>query len=221
LDGAFEQLPVDFWQQWRASMHMFAVVRAIQPLSHHVYASSACDTRERNGTGRAHRASTVNVMSMMLAPSRVYATPPASTSALHAQQREITQSHHSSIKFVSSLELTRYSQHAGVVTAAAELLDATQIETSVRCLMVLGMLLPHNPPAQQQLAANPAALYQLLKLLKQQEDMDAKVISRDLVRILMQDEGLKGQVEAAIRQASSEEAAEQGQCAEKAQEAAA
>lgn len=87
--------------------------------------------------------------------------------------------------------------------------------------MVLGMLLPHNPPAQQQLAANPAALYQLLKLLKQQEDMDAKVISRDLVRILMQDEGLKGQVEAAIRQASSEEAAEQGQCAEKAQEAAA
>lgn len=98
---------------------------------------------------------------------------------------------------------------AGVVTSAAELLDVTQIETSVRCLMVLGMLLPHSPSAQQQLANNPTALQQLLKLLKQQEDVDAKIISRDLVRILMQDEGMKGQVEAAIRQASSEEEQQQ------------
>lgn len=87
--------------------------------------------------------------------------------------------------------------------------------------MVLGMLLPHNPPAQQQLAANPAALQQLLKLLKQQEDMDAKLISRDLVQILLRDEALKGQVEAAIRQTSSEEAAEQEQRAEQTQEAVA
>lgn len=94
---------------------------------------------------------------------------------------------------------------AGVVTGAAELLSVTQLETAVRCLMVLGMLLPATPAAQQELAGNAPALQQLLKLLRQQEDMDAKIISRDLVRLLMQDEGLKGQVEAAIRQASSEE----------------
>lgn len=100
---------------------------------------------------------------------------------------------------------------AGVVKSAAELLSIDQLETSVRCLMVLGMLLPSSPAAQQQLAGDAAALQQLLKLLKQQEDLDAKIISRDLVRLLMQDEGLKGQIEAAIREAGSEGAAEQQQ----------
>lgn len=139
---------------------------------------------------------------------------------------------------------------AGVVASAAELLDVRQVETSVRCLMVLGMLCPHSPAAQQQLASNAQALQQLLALLKQQEDMDAKLISRwdprtgtrplcparnprsqrtkptnpnpfsscaccvkhrDLIRILMQDEGLKGQVEAAVRQASSQEQEQQEQ----------
>jgi hypothetical protein len=73
------------------------------------------------------------------------------------------------------------------------------------------MLLPSSPAAQQQLAGDAAALQQLLKLLKQQEDMDAKIISRDLVGLLMRDEGLKGQIEAAIREAGSEGAAEQQQ----------
>lgn len=41
--------------------------------------------------------------------------------------------------------------------------------------------------------------------------MDAKIISRDLVRLLMQDETLKGQIEAAIREAGSGDAAEQQQ----------
>ena len=92
-----------------------------------------------------------------------------------------------------------------MVTSAAELLSVIQLETAVRCLMVLGMLLPATPAAQRELAGNAPALQQLLKLLRQQEDMDAKIISRDLVRLLMQDEALKGQVEAAMRQASSEE----------------
>jgi hypothetical protein len=92
---------------------------------------------------------------------------------------------------------------AGVVQSAAELLDATQLETSVRCLMVLGMLLPSNPSAQQQLASNSAALQQLLQLLKQQEDLDAKLVARDLIRLLMQDEQLKALVEAAIREAAA------------------
>lgn len=100
---------------------------------------------------------------------------------------------------------------AGVVKSAAELLSINQLETSVRCLMVLGMLLPSSPAAQQQLAGDAAALQQLLKLLRQQDDMDAKVISRDLVRILMQDEGLKGQIEAALREAGSGDAEEQQQ----------
>lgn len=67
---------------------------------------------------------------------------------------------------------------AGVVASAAELLDVSQVETSVRCLMVLGMLCPHSPVAQRQLASNAQALQQLLALLKQQEDMDAKLVSR-------------------------------------------
>lgn len=39
--------------------------------------------------------------------------------------------------------------------------------------------------------------------MRQQEDADAKVIARDLVRLLLQDEALKAQVEAAVREASS------------------
>jgi hypothetical protein len=50
---------------------------------------------------------------------------------------------------------------AGVVASAAELLDASQLETSVRCLMVLAMLLTGSTAARQQLAASPAALQQV------------------------------------------------------------
>lgn len=75
--------------------------------------------------------------------------------------------------------------------------------------MVLGILLSGNAAAQQQLAANAAALQQLLKLLKQQEDMDCKIIARDVLALLMRDEALKGQIEAAIRRASSEEEQQQ------------
>lgn len=73
--------------------------------------------------------------------------------------------------------------------------------------MVLGMLMSNNSTAQQQLADNTAALQQLMKLLKQQEDMDAKLIARDLVQILMQDEGHRQQVEAALREASEQQPA--------------
>jgi len=97
----------------------------------------------------------------------------------------------------------------GVVLSAAEMLDAGQLETSVRCLMVLGILLPGNAAAQQQLAGNAAALQQLLKLLKQQEDMDCKVIARDVLALLMRDEALKGEIEAAIRQANAEPSEDQ------------
>lgn len=39
--------------------------------------------------------------------------------------------------------------------------------------------------------------------MRQQEDADAKIIARDIVRLLLQDDELKAQVEAAVREASS------------------
>lgn len=91
---------------------------------------------------------------------------------------------------------------AGVVQSVAELLNVQQLEVSVRCLMVLGMLLPSNTAAAEQLAGNPAALHQLMELLKQGEDMDCKIIARDILGVLMKEEGLRVKVEAAIRQAA-------------------
>lgn len=77
----------------------------------------------------------------------------------------------------------------------------------MRCLMVLGMLLPSSTDAQQQLADNAPALLQLLALLKQSEDADCKVIARDVLGLLMRDEALRGKVEAAIRQQAEAAAA--------------
>jgi hypothetical protein len=89
------------------------------------------------------------------------------------------------------------------------MLDVRQLEVSVRCLMVLGMLLPTSPDAQQQLADNAAALQQLMELLKQNEDADCKVIARDVLGLLLKAEGLRGKVEAAIRQQAEAAAAAQ------------
>eukprot|EP00878_Enallax_costatus_P004742 GHUV01004991.1.p1 GENE.GHUV01004991.1~~GHUV01004991.1.p1 ORF type:complete len:283 (+),score=82.35 GHUV01004991.1:334-1182(+) len=89
---------------------------------------------------------------------------------------------------------------AGAVQSAAELLNVQQLEVSVRALMVLGMLLPRNTAAGQQLADNGAALRQLMELMKQGQDMDCKVIARDTLGVLMKDEGLRSKVEAAIRE---------------------
>lgn len=89
--------------------------------------------------------------------------------------------------------------------SAAELLDVQQLEVSVRCLMVLGMLLPRNATAAQQLAYNAKALRQLLALLKQGEDMDCKIIARDVLGVLMKQEGLRSKIEVAIRQAAGAE----------------
>jgi hypothetical protein len=75
--------------------------------------------------------------------------------------------------------------------------------------MVLGMLLSSSPDAQQQLADDAAALQQLMELLKQNEDADCKVIARDVLGVLMRDEGLRGKVEAAIRQQAEAGAAQQ------------
>jgi hypothetical protein len=44
---------------------------------------------------------------------------------------------------------------------------------------------------------------QVFALMRQQEDADAKIIARDIVRLLLQDDELKAQVEAAVREASS------------------
>jgi hypothetical protein len=99
---------------------------------------------------------------------------------------------------------------AGVVTAASGLLDVQHLEVSVRCLMVLGMLLPARAAAQQQLADDAAALQQLMALLKQGEDADCKVIARDVLGLLMRDEALRGKVEAAIRQQAEAAAAASG-----------
>jgi hypothetical protein len=87
------------------------------------------------------------------------------------------------------------------------MLDVRQLEVSVRCLMVLGMLLSSSPVAQQQVADDAAALQQLMELLKQNEDADCKVIARDVLGVLMRDEGLRGKVEAAIRQQAEAAAA--------------
>lgn len=79
----------------------------------------------------------------------------------------------------------------------------------MRCLMVLGMLLPNNTAAQQQLTDSAEALQHLLALLKQNDDADCKIIARDVLGVLLRDEGLKGRVEAAIRQQAQETAAQQ------------
>lgn len=89
---------------------------------------------------------------------------------------------------------------AGVIQSVAELLDFQQLEVSVRCLMVLGMLLPSSPAAAQQLADNAAAVQQLMALLKQNEDMDCKIIARDILGVLLRNEELRSRVEAAVRQ---------------------
>lgn len=99
---------------------------------------------------------------------------------------------------------------AGVVQSAAELLNVQQLEVSVRLLMVLGMLLPSNPAAAQQLADNPAGLQQLMELLKQGEDMDCKIIARDILGVLMKDESLRKKVEMAVRHAAQAAAAAGG-----------
>eukprot|EP00882_Tetradesmus_deserticola_P016685 GHRQ01017834.1.p2 GENE.GHRQ01017834.1~~GHRQ01017834.1.p2 ORF type:complete len:145 (+),score=68.12 GHRQ01017834.1:952-1386(+) len=89
---------------------------------------------------------------------------------------------------------------AGGVTAASSMLDVRLLEVSVRCLMVLGMLLPSSTDAQQRLADDVAALQRLMELLKQNEDADCKVIARDVLGLLMREGGLRKKVEAAIRQ---------------------
>lgn len=98
---------------------------------------------------------------------------------------------------------------AGVVVSAAELLSLDHLEVSVRCLMVLGMLLSGEgawvAAGRQQLAAHPAALQQLLALLKQSDDMDCKVIARDLLGLLHRDEELRPQLEAALRQSQQQQ----------------
>jgi hypothetical protein len=86
------------------------------------------------------------------------------------------------------------------VAAVAGLLDAQHLEVSVRCLLVLAMLLTHDATARQQLASDSGALQQLLALLKQQQDADCKVIARDLLALLTRDEELKPSVEAAMRE---------------------
>jgi hypothetical protein len=94
---------------------------------------------------------------------------------------------------------------AGAVPAVAGLLDAQHLEVSVRCLLVLGMLLTHDAAARQQLANDRAALQQLLALLKQQDDADARVIARDLLALLVRDEELKPAVEAAMRESLAQQ----------------
>lgn len=89
------------------------------------------------------------------------------------------------------------------MTSALELLNVDHMETSVRCLLLLGMLLPSSSVAKQQLAGDAQALQQVLQLLKQQDDLDAKLLARDVIRLLLVDEAHKDKVEAAIRQSGS------------------
>jgi hypothetical protein len=66
--------------------------------------------------------------------------------------------------------------------------------------MALGMLLPADSAAPQQLLEAPGAVRQLLLLLKQSDDMDCKVIARDLLGLLTQDPSRKAAVEEVVRQ---------------------
>jgi hypothetical protein len=60
-------------------------------------------------------------------------------------------------------------------------------------------------------------MLQVFVLMRQQEDADVKVIARDLVRLLLQDDERKAQVEAAVRDAAVREASStQGQGPEQA-----
>ena len=89
---------------------------------------------------------------------------------------------------------------AGAVAAAAKLLQASELEVVVRSLVCLGMLLPGSPVAQQQLLQAEGAVAVLLQLMRQSEDMDCRIIARDLVGILTQEPEMKAQVEAVVRQ---------------------
>jgi hypothetical protein len=90
---------------------------------------------------------------------------------------------------------------AGAVAASAQLLVRSKdMDVCVRGLMALGMLLPADSAAPQQLLEAPGALQQLLMMLKQSEDMDCRVIARDLLGVLTQDPGRKAAVEQFVRQ---------------------
>lgn len=90
---------------------------------------------------------------------------------------------------------------AGAVAASAQLLTRSKdMDVCVRGLMALGMLLPADSAAPQQLLEAPGAVRQLLLLLKQSDDMDCKVIARDLLGLLTQDPSRKAAVEEVVRQ---------------------
>lgn len=86
----------------------------------------------------------------------------------------------------------------GAVSSAA-----AQREVSVRCLLLLGMLLPESEEARAALAADGAAMTALLALLRQTEDADCRAIARDVLALLLRDAALRPAVEAAMRSSSS------------------
>jgi hypothetical protein len=94
---------------------------------------------------------------------------------------------------------------AGAVPAAAAVVaTSSQVDSLVRALMVLGMLVTSDPPSQAQLveAEGGRAVVRLLSLARQDQDADCQVISKDLLGLLTRDPGLRAAVEAAVRRAA-------------------
>mmetsp|Transcript_26430 Transcript_26430/g.57654 ORF Transcript_26430/g.57654 Transcript_26430/m.57654 type:complete len:292 (-) Transcript_26430:130-1005(-) len=86
---------------------------------------------------------------------------------------------------------------AGAVERMAGLLATDSHEVRVRALMALGMLLPGSDANQQALASNTEAVCNIMACTQQDEDMDVKVIARDLFVGLAQN--CKEAVAAALR----------------------
>ncbi|KAL6755156.1 hypothetical protein V8C86DRAFT_2683432 [Haematococcus lacustris] len=90
----------------------------------------------------------------------------------------------------------------GVVEVLAALLLSPNVETRVRCLLCLGMLLPSSPPAQLQLARQPCAVRALMANLQSADvDGDCKGLSRELLTLLTSSEASKQAVAASLRAA--------------------
>ncbi|KAJ9523677.1 hypothetical protein QJQ45_020100 [Haematococcus lacustris] len=100
------------------------------------------------------------------------------------------------------LEQQMLSCMQGVVEVLADLLPSPNVETRVRCLLCLGMLLPSSPPAQLQLARQPCAVRALMANLQSADvDGDCKGLSRELLTLLSSSEASKQAVAASLRAA--------------------
>lgn len=87
----------------------------------------------------------------------------------------------------------------GVVPILAALLSSPSMEVTVRSLVCLGMVVPPSSTAQEQLVDEEGAVLQLVSLMRQQDDLDCRIIARDLMGVITKDEKLRVRVQEKLR----------------------